>query len=142
MSDVQNTIDLPLNEFIRIQKQLRYRELHVLGFDDGGEMMACIELMWSSQWYQHHSKKWGASIERLNGATTPQEWGVSKQDAEKALHYAAFLVNAEHDRCMETITELRQALSDLMPILRDWEPGHSTGEERQKWVRAQALLDA
>ena len=38
--------------------------------------------------------------------------------------------------------DLRQALADLMPILRDWEPDHSTGEERQKWARAQELLDA
>lgn len=97
MSSVQNTIDLPLNEFIRIQKRLRCRELHLLGFDDGGEMMACVELMWASQWYQHHAKKAGA---------------------------------------------LKNALTDLMPILRDWEPDHSTGEERQKWARAQALLDA
>lgn len=40
------------------------------------------------------------------------------------------------------IGELKKAIADLMPILRDWEPDHSTGEERQKWLRAKALLDA
>ena len=36
----------------------------------------------------------------------------------------------------------KAALADLMPILRDWEPDYSTGEERQKWAKAKALLNA
>lgn len=39
------------------------------------------------------------------------------------------------------ISELKKAIADLMPILRDWEPDHSTGEERQKWLRAKTLVN-
>ncbi|TVO75107.1 hypothetical protein [Sedimenticola selenatireducens] len=53
-------------------------------------------------------------------------------------HWAA----EEIERLQQENDSLKKALTDLMPIMRGWEPDYSTGEERQKWARAQALLSA
>jgi len=42
---------------------------------------------------------------------------------------------AENDR-------LRSALADLMPILQQWEPDHSSGEHRAIWSKAEKMINA
>ena len=51
-------------------------------------------------------------------------------------HWAA----EEIERLQRENDALKKGLADIMPILRKWEPDHSTGEERQKWSRAKALI--
>jgi len=56
MDAIQNVIDLPFNEFLHAQKQIRAKELKLLGCNNGSENMHFINAFWAKQYFEYHAK--------------------------------------------------------------------------------------